>query len=271
VPLAFKRKDNMMKSFKVIICGLALFPLIAHSPSHTSESYFIKLAGPRINSNILQPSSSHIEPSGGVRQGQYFIMTREQFKNWLFHHNFSRNIRLIQHHHTWMPSYKHFYGSNHFEMLKGMETYHRTKMGWENIAQNITTFPDGKIAVCRPFDQAPEGSIGQQANSVGLAIENIGNFDNGHDVMSKEQKETIVFITALLCIKFGLTPSVDTITYHHWWNYKTKERVLDNSKEYEVKSCPGTGFFGGNSTLKAKTSFFPLVSKKIQEIRASLK
>lgn len=202
-------------------------------------------------------------------QGQYILMTREEFKNWLFQHTFNRKITLIQHHHTWLPSYKHFHGNNHFTMLKGMETFHVTKMGWKNIAQNITTFPDGKVAVCRPFDMAPEGTIGTKANSTGIAIENIGNFDVGHDVMTPEQRETIITVTALLCLKFGLTPSVDSITYHHWWNLRTGERVLDNGPDYNVKTCPGTAFFGGNSTTNAKTNFYPLVLQKMQEMKAS--
>ncbi|WP_234978350.1 LysM peptidoglycan-binding domain-containing protein [Bacillus tuaregi] len=212
-----------------------------------------------------------IPPKRLTMQGQYIVMTREEFQDWLFHQVFTRKISLIQQHHTWLPSYKHFYGNNHFSMLKGMETFHMRKMGWSNIAQNITTFPDGKIAVCRPFDVAPDGTIGPTANSVGIAIEHIGNFDLGHDVMTAEQKETIVYITALLCMKFGLAPSIDSITYHHWWSLKTKQRVLDNGPEYDVKTCPGTAFFGGNTTQSATNYFYPLVVQKMQEIRASMK
>lgn len=202
-----------------------------------------------------------------LQNGQYILMSREEFKDWLFQQTFHRKITLIQHHHTWLPSYKHFHGSNHFIMLKGMETFHVQKMGWKTIAQNITTFPDGKIAVCRPFDMAPEGSIGAKANSTGIMIENVGNFDLGHDVMTEEQKETIVYITALLCLKFSLTPSIDSITYHHWWDLKTKERVLDHAPAYNVKTCPGTGFFGGNSTMCAKNNFYPLILQKMREMK----
>jgi LysM repeat protein len=204
-------------------------------------------------------------------QGQYILMTREEFKDWLLNNKFNRKITLIQEHHTWSPSYKHFNGSNHFSLLTGMENYHITQMKWRNIAQNITTFPDGKVAVCRPFNDSPEGSIGIAANSTGIAIENIGNFDLGNDEMTAQQKETIVYIAALLSIKFGLTPSIDSITYHHWWDMRTGERVLDNSEGHSVKTCPGTGFFGGNSTNSAITNFYPLVSNKMQEINASLR
>lgn len=60
-------------------------------------------------------------------------------------------------------------------------------------------------------------------------IENLGNFDSAHDVMTGKQKETIVYTTALLCIKFGLIPSIESITYHHWWDMLTGEKVLDKS------------------------------------------
>lgn len=211
-----------------------------------------------------------IPPKRMMMQGQYILMSREEFKDWLFHQQVSRKINLIQEHHTWLPSYEHFHGTNHFEMLTSMENFHKKRWGWQNIAQNITTFPDGKVAVCRPFDIAPEGSIGEQANSVGIAIENVGNFDVGHDVMSEQQKETIIYIAALLSIKFGLTPSIDSITYHHWWHVKTGERVLDHAPAYNVKTCPGTGFFGGNSTTSANNHFYPLVLRKMQEIKTPI-
>ncbi|MEH7306481.1 peptidoglycan recognition protein family protein [Neobacillus drentensis] len=210
-----------------------------------------------------------IPPKKMTMQGQHILMTREEFRVWLFNAQINRNVTLIQQHHTYLPSYKQFNGSNHFQMLMGMENFHKRRMGWSNIAQNITTFPDGKIAVSRPFNIAPEGTIGPKVNATGIAIENVGNFDKGHDVMTAEQKETIVYITAVLSLKFGLTPSIDSITYHHWWNLRTKERVLDRGPAYNVKTCPGKGFFGGNSTTSAINHFYPLVSRKMQEISAS--
>jgi LysM repeat protein len=221
-----------------------------------------------LSSNHIHPGQTlTIKPKPLNMEGQHILMSREEFKDWLLNQKFSREIQLIQQHHTWQPSYKHFHGNNHFQMLNSMQHHHMKTMGWSNIAQNITTFPDGKIALSRPINVSPEGTIGPKANKNGIAIEHIGNFDIGHDVMTKEQQETIVFVTALLSLKFGLDPSVDTITYHHWWHYKTKERVLDNAKDYEVKSCPGTNFFGGNSTTSAKKNFYPLVKEKMEELR----
>lgn len=219
----------------------------------------------------LAPSAaaSHSAPVT-TTQGQYLLMTREEFKNWILNTTFNRKITLIQQHHTWAPSYKHFNGSNHLKLLKGMEDYHVQNMRWKTIAQNITTFPDGTIAVCRPFDMAPEGTIGPKANATGIAIENIGNFDQGQDVMTPAQKDTIVYVTALLSLKFRVTPSINSITYHHWWDLKTGERVLDKGPSYNVKTCPGTAFFGGNTTKSAENNFYPLVTQKMKEISATI-
>ncbi|CAG9607554.1 peptidoglycan recognition protein family protein [Pseudoneobacillus rhizosphaerae] len=230
----------------------------------------IKVTNRLHNDMVNNGQKLRITPKRLNMQGQYILMTREEFRKWLLNNQFNRKISLIQQHHTWLPSYKNFNGSNHFQLLKGMENFHINKKKWKNIAQNITTFPDGKIAISRPLNIAPEGSIGERANSVGIAIENVGNFDLGHDVMTKEQKETIVYITALLSIKFGLTPSIDSITYHHWWDMKTGQRVLNKIAGHTVKSCPGTGFFGGSTTTSAKKYFYPLVTRKMQEIRTNM-
>jgi LysM repeat protein len=230
----------------------------------------IKAANRLHNDMINNGQKLRITPKRLNMQGQYILMTRDEFRKWLLNNQFNRKITLIQQHHTWLPSYKNFNGSNHFQLLKGMENFHIKKRKWKNIAQNITTFPDGKIAISRPLNVAPEGSIGVRANSVGIAIENVGNFDQGHDVMTKEQKETIIYITALLSIKFGLTPSIDSITYHHWWDMNTGQRVLNKSAGHTIKSCPGTGFFGGNTTTSAKKYFYPLVARRMQEIRANM-
>lgn len=257
-----------------VVAGDTLWKL---SKAYNSSVETIKTTN-RLSSDLLHIGQTlKIKPKRMNVQGQYILMTREEFKNWLFYHRFNRNISIIQQHHTWDPSYDDFNGSNHFALLKGMETFHVEGMKWKNIAQNITTFPDGKIAVSRPFNMAPEGSIGLKNKAVGSAvlaksifIENVGAFDEGDDEMTEEQKETIAYMTALLCIKFGLTPSIDTITYHHWWDIYTGERVLNQSEGHAVKTCPGTGFFGGNTTHSAINNFYPIVKGKMQEILGTL-
>lgn len=217
-----------------------------------------------------------IPPKQLTMDGKFIRMNREEFKDWIFNHKFTRKVGKIQQHHTYQPSYQQFNGSNHFTLMKGMEEYHISGMKWSEISQQLTTFPDGTVVVGRSFNKAPEGSFGllnkeamHAIEADAIAIENVGNFDAEH--MTAEQKETIVTVAALLMLKYGLTPSVDTVTYHHWWDINSGERVLDHSEGHAVKTCPGTGFFGGNSTTDAKNNFYPLVTQKMQEILASMR
>lgn len=248
------------------------------SQKFNSTVDLIKTTNKLTSDTLYAGQKIKISPKKLKMQGQYVLMTREEFKDWIFNHKFSRKVEKIQQHHTYQPSYKQFNGSNHFSLLKGMADYHVNGMGWSNISQQLTTFPDGTVAVGRPFDVPPEGSYGLRNKSVmkaieadALAIENVGDFDAGNNQMTAEQRETIITVTALLMLKYGLTPSIDSISYHHWWDINTGERVLDNGKGHAVKTCPGTGFFGGNSTASAKKNFYPLVSKKMQEISASMR
>ncbi len=197
-------------------------------------------------------------------KGEFMLFNLSEFKDWLFKQSFTREINLIQMHHTWSPNYSNFNGNNHFALVESMKEYHVKTAGFSTIAQNITIYPDGMIMVCRPFNKAPAGIRGANAN--GLCIENIGNFDIGKDTMTAEHKEAIIFVTAVLCMKLKLTPSIDSITYHHWWDLNTGIRVLDNTSGHVTKSCPGTNFFSGNTTTAAKTNFYPLVINKINEL-----
>ncbi|NMH68287.1 LysM peptidoglycan-binding domain-containing protein [Bacillus sp. RO3] len=256
-----------------VVSGDTLWSL---SMKFNSTVPLLKEANKLTSNTIYTGQKLRIPPEKLDMQGQYVLMTREEFRDWLFNHEFTRRIGKIQQHHTYQPSYQQFTGTNHFSLMKGMEEYHVKEMGWKTISQQLTTFPDGKIAVGRPFNTPPEGSFGLQNESAmraieadALAIENVGNFDQGNNQMTAEQRETIITMTALLMMRFGLSPSLDTITYHHWWDINTGERVLDHGEGHAIKTCPGTGFFGGNSTDHARNHFYPLVRKRMNEISAS--
>jgi LysM repeat protein len=257
-----------------VVSGDSIWKL---SQTFNSTAKLIKTTNGLTSDMIYIGQKLKIPPKKLAMQGQYVLMTREEFKDWLFNHRFTRKIGKIQQHHTWWPSYQDFNGSNHFAWMKKMEDLHVNEMGWSNISQQLTTFPDGSVVLGRPINTPPEGSFGLLNKSAmhaieadALAIENVGNFDKGHNQMTEEQKETIITITALLSLKFGLTPSIDSITYHHWWDINSGERVLDNGEGHAIKTCPGTGFFGGNSTTSAKNNFYPLVEHKMQEILSTI-
>ena len=196
-----------------------------------------------------------------IVDGQFILMNKKAFFDWLKETSFKRQIKLIQNHHTWKPDYSNFDGDDHFDDLKAMDSYHENKRGWSDIGQNITIFPDGMIGICRPIDKAPAGIKG--ANKYGICIENYGNFDEGGDEMTHAQMSAIAFVNAALCEKFGLEINSDTIVYHHWWNSKG---VRTNGSDGGAKSCPGTNFFGGNKVENAEQNFIPKIKAAFRRI-----
>lgn len=169
-----------------------------------------------------------------------------------------RVVNIIQNHHTQIPSYKHFKGNNHLTLLRNIDSWHK-KRGFDEIGQNITIFPDGRIAVCREINKAPAGCFGTNAN--GIALENIGNFDKNKDIMTAAHTLSLLIVNALLCIKFKLKATENSIVYHHWYDRKTGKRTGGSGI---TKSCPGTAFFGGNKIEDAKKNFLPLVNEMIR-------
>lgn len=198
------------------------------------------------------------------KKGKFILFTVAEFDAWLMKAKFSRTIRLIQNHHTLVPCYQDFTGQNHFSLLAGMERYHMVERGFAEIAQNLTTFPDGKVALCRSLEKIPAGIKG--ANQGGVCIEHLGNFDAGKDTMADAHRDTICKVNALLCREFGVTPSIDTIVYHHWYDLDSGIRTNGTG---HTKSCPGMGFFGGNSLQMAKRNFITLVERDLENSAAS--
>jgi hypothetical protein len=192
------------------------------------------------------------------QQGKFLLFSLAEFSNWLTGLTVTRKIKIIQNHHTWLPNYKTFNSkpNNHFPLLLSMERSHQER-GFNEIAQNLTTFPDGTIAVCRSFEKMPAGIKG--ANTFGICIEHVGNFDAGKDVMSKAHRDTIIKINALLCKKFKLPIDTNSVVYHHWYDLTTGKRVKDGSPN--TKTCPGTNFFGGNTIEACAKNFIPEVKK----------
>jgi SH3-like domain-containing protein len=190
------------------------------------------------------------------QQGKFILFHRTaDFAPWLAARSVARRIRIIQNHHTWLPNYHSFaQNGNHFDHLRAMERSHVRERGFSEIAQNLTTFPDGALALCRPLDTSPAGIKG--ANASGICIEHVGNFDAGRDHMTVAHRDSIIRLNALLCARFGLAPSTDSIVYHHWYDLTTGARTNGTGN---TKSCPGSAFFGGNSIAAAAANFLPLV------------
>jgi SH3-like domain-containing protein len=196
------------------------------------------------------------------QDGKFILFDVTEFRSWLETASFTRVVKLLQVHHTFQPNYVDFYRiSDHFAMLKSMERFHMVDRGFSEIAQNVTTFPDGLVAICRPIDNIPAGIKG--ANQHGICVENLGNFDANQDAMTPEHRDCIVKVFAHLCRRFNLAPNSDTIQYHHWWDLNTGTRTNGTGV---TKTCPGSDFFSGNSLTSAETYFIPRVSQELAAI-----
>ena len=178
----------------------------------------------------------------------------EAFSGWIEKQHVKRSIRFIQQHHTYSPAYRHFTGSNHLALQKGMQNFHKNVNGWQDIGQHFTIFPDGTILTGRSLDIAPACIYG--ANSGAICIENLGNFDAGEDEMADRQRSAIITVTAALCRRFGVPADTEHIVYHHWFDLSTGKRTNGSGM---TKTCPGTAFFGGNTVEAAQSVFLPEV------------
>ena len=183
------------------------------------------------------------------------LLSISEFENHIDSLKVTRKVKLIQLHHTWSPNYMQFNGNNHMTLQKNMKSHHINNNGWSDIGQHFTIFPDGKICTGRDINVAPAGIYG--ANSNGICIECLGNFDDGGDTMSNSQKNTIVAVCRKLLDKFGLDAKTG-ITYHAWWTSGGKS-LGTYVKGKSAKTCPGTNFFGGNTREAYKKNLMPLI------------
>lgn len=188
----------------------------------------------------------------------FYRMTPSEFETWIVEKQVARTILYVQQHHTYRPDYSNFRGNNHFQMQQGMKNHHVVNNGWRDIGQHFSIYPDGMIVTGRSLESSPACIYMNNANSV--CIENIGYFDEGHDEMTDEQKESIIRVTAAICRKFDIPVNTDKIVYHHWFNLSTGER---NNGAGGNKTCPGTRFFGGNKVEDCEQHFLPLISASL--------
>jgi N-acetylmuramoyl-L-alanine amidase/Bacterial SH3 domain len=189
----------------------------------------------------------------------FTVMSLTEFEAWMATRQVARTILTLQEHHTYSPAYANFRGNNHFQLLVGMRNYHVSHNGWSDIGQHFTIFPDGLIGTGRSLERTPACIKGRNANAI--CIENIGNFDLGGDTMTGAQRESIIRGSAAIIKRFSIPVNTDKIVYHHWFDLSTGERTDGNRGI--VKTCPGTGFFGGNKVADAKRNFIPLIHQAL--------
>ena len=198
-------------------------------------------------------------------------MTPNEFKTWI-HKQGNYKYTGIQIHHTWKPDYSNFFkadGSHEDELTRQNNTkhFHVNTNGWADIAQHFTIFPNGTIVTGRKLSNTT--AIGIKGwNSNKICIEMYGNFDKGHDVMTKEQREAVIVVYGELCKKFKITPSTSTLRCHAWFT-SSGGYLGDYNSTKSAKTCPGTNFMGfGNSKSAIQNNFIPLIKNYINGVEA---
>ena len=205
-------------------------------------------------------------------QNGFTLMNKNEIGSYLAKQKVTRKITRLQVHHmdspnysTWEKTDKKVFSEPHFGRTQSLNDYGRRTWGrgasdghGHYIAQHFNVFPDGKITTGRHLNSKPIGIRGW--NDGAICIEIYGDFDKGHDVMTKAQKEAVIALYGELCKKFKLTPSTSTIRPHCWFtaggSYLGK---YDPNRS--AKTCPGTNFMG----YGCSTSGF---AKFINEVKA---
>lgn len=120
-------------------------------------------------------------------------------------------------HHTFAPRHKDFDGGNHDKLQYGMRNYHINTKGWSDIGQHVTLFPDGVFLTGRAFSKDPASIYDH--NKGAFAVEMLGNFDEGEDVLEGKQ------LTSILTLMKYFIDADKYIRFH---------------RENSAKTCPGS-------------------------------
>ncbi len=194
-------------------------------------------------------------------QDGFILFNTVEFREWLRQQDTQRHIDKVLIHHTWKPDYSDFKGDNHFALQTGMRNFHMHDRGWDDIGQHFSTFPDGTVMTGRSLQLNPACTKGANVNAI--CIENVGNFDTDHDPMAPMHREMILEAAAWCCERWDVPVDEDHVLYHHWFDLNTGLRTDGTGV---TKTCPGSGFFGGNTVEDAVANFLPLVYLKIESL-----
>ncbi|MEG2246416.1 MAG: SPOR domain-containing protein [Peptostreptococcaceae bacterium] len=197
--------------------------------------------------------------------------TIKEFENWLNKQKVTRKIDGLQVHHMDLPNYstwektdKKVFGSEpELGRTKSLDTYGKNTWGsgasdghGHYIAQHFNIFPNGKITTGRNLNSTPIGIKGW--NTGKICIEIYGDFDKGKDVITKEQKASVIALYALLAKKFKIAIDTNHIRPHCWFTSSGTYLGSYNSNK-SAKTCPGTDFMGFGCSKGGFDKFLNLI------------
>lgn len=174
----------------------------------------------------------------------------EEFANYMKKLKVTRKITRLQVHHMYLPDYSCWAKDNALRRQYNTKYYHMHTNNWDDIAQQLSIFPNGHIVTGRSFNKTPIGIKGWNTNAV--CIEIYGNFDK--DVMTEAQKNAVLACYAILADKFKISINSTNIKPHCWFT-AGGSYIGDYSSSKSCKTCPGLKFFGGNKKQLWKRIF----------------
>ena len=190
-----------------------------------------------------------------TQNGFTLLENAKEVKEWLSKQKVTRTINKLQVHHMDLPNYstwektdKKVFDEPHFGRTQSLNDYGKKTWGsgasdghGHFIAQHFNVFPDGKITTGRHLNSTPIGIRGWNTNAI--CIEIYGDFDKGHDVMTKAQKEAVIMLYGELCKRFKIPVDTAHIRPHCWFTAGGTYLGTYNSSR-SAKTCPGTNFWG---------------------------
>ena len=222
-----------------------------------------------------------------TQNGFTLLENQKDVKNWLAKQNVTRKITRLQVHHMDLPNYttwektdKKVFNEPHFGRTQSLNDYGRRIWNYSDghgkyIAQHFNVFPDGMITTGRHLNSTPIGIRGWNTNAI--CIEIYGCFNKGHDVMTKAQKEAVIYLYGELCKRFKISVDTAHIRPHCWFTAGgTFLGKYDSSRS--AKTCPGTNFMGYGCSPSGFAKFINEVKAYVngkeapkEEIEASFK
>ena len=187
-----------------------------------------------------------------TQNGFTLLENKKDVRKWLNSQKVTRKITRLQVHHMDLPNYstwektdKKVFSEPHFGRTQSLNDYGKRTWGSSDghghyIAQHFNVFPDGKITTGRNLNSTPIGIRGWNTNAI--CIEIYGDFDKGHDIMTKAQKEAVIALYGELSKRFKIPVDTSHIRPHCWFTAGgTYLGKYDSSRS--AKTCPGTNFW----------------------------
>jgi uncharacterized protein YgiM (DUF1202 family) len=180
--------------------------------------------------------------------------TIQEFANYMNNLKVTRKITKLQVHHMALPDYSCWAKDNALRRQYNTKWFHINTNKWDDIAQQLSIFPNGHIVTGRSFNKMPIGIKGWNTGAV--CIEIYGNFDK--DVMTEAQANAVIACYAILAHKFKLSINSTNIKPHCWFT-AGGAYIGDYNRSRSCKTCPGLRFFGGNTKSVMEKNFYPKI------------